>query len=112
MFAMDLIKRLDLIDILIQRYAEPGANGGVEQQLRTLRSSFEDILAQHGVAAFSVPPGTVVDLNLRQRISIVESIGGQAKPRVIESYRSGFVYSPYMGQEVVLRKVEVKTSSQ
>ncbi len=112
LFANDLIKRIDLIDILIQRVTGPGINGGMEQQLRTLRASFEDILEQHGIAEFKVAPGTEVNVDLRQRIAIVESVSGPARPRVVESYRPGFVYCFEDGREVVLRKVEVKTSSE
>ena len=110
-FANDLIKRMDLIDVLIQRYA--GTNGGgIDQQLRTLRASFEDILHQHGVTEFEIAQGTEVDVAMRHRISILDSVPGKSKPKVIESYRPGFIYSPPDGREVILRKVEVKTSSQ
>ncbi len=112
LFANDLIKRIDLIDILIQRVTGPGINGGMDQQLRTLRASFEDILDQHGIEEFKVAPGTEVDVDLRQRIAIVESVSGPARPKVVESYRPGFLYSGGGGREVVLRKVEVKTSSE
>ena len=112
MFAHDLIKRIDLIDILIQKYSGPNGVGGVDQQLSTLRSSFEDILAQHGIHEFSVAPGTEVDVELRQRIAIVENEPGKAKPRVTASFRPGFIYGTEDGREVILRKVEVKTSSQ
>jgi hypothetical protein len=109
MFAGDLIKRIDLIDILIQRYV--GQNGGIDNQLRTLRASFEDILHQHGITEFDVAPETEIDLALRQRIAVIESESGNAKPRIVASYRPGFVYTPPEGKEVVLRKVEVKTTS-
>ncbi len=112
LFANDLIKRIDLIDILIQRVTGPGVNGGMDQQLRTLRASFEDILEQHGIVEFKVAPGTEVDVDLRQRIAIVESVPGPARPKVVESYRPGFKYSVEGGREVVLRKIEVKTSSE
>ncbi|HEY1048140.1 MAG TPA: hypothetical protein VGE39_00235, partial [Prosthecobacter sp.] len=112
MFANDIIKRIDLIDALVVRYA--GANGAsdVPGQLRTLRASFEDILLQHGVSEFDVPPGTEVDVSLRKRIAVVDSVPGKAKPRVTESCRSGFIYSRGEGHEIILRKVEVRTSSQ
>jgi len=111
MFANDIIKRIDLIDALVARYA--GANGSdVPQQLVTLRASFEDILHQHGVTEFSVPSGTEVDLELRKRIAVVDSLPGKAKPRVTESCRSGFIFSRGEGHEIILRKVEVRTSSQ
>ena len=109
-FGNDLIKRLDLIDVLIQRYV--GAGGDTDQQLRTLRASFEDILHQHGVTEFEIAPGTEVDVAMRHRISIIDSVPGKAKPKVIESYRPGFIYTAPDGREVILRKVEVKTSSQ
>jgi hypothetical protein len=109
LFANDLIKRIDLIDILIQRYASEG--GGVDQQLRTLRAAFEDILHQHSVIEFDVAANTEIDVSLRQRIAVIESEPGDAKPRIVASFRPGFVYAPAEGREVVLRKVEVKTSS-
>jgi chromosome segregation ATPase/pSer/pThr/pTyr-binding forkhead associated (FHA) protein len=110
MFAHDIIKRIDLIDALSSRYA--GHNGGdVVAQIRTLRHSFEDILLQHGISEFDVASGTEVDLELRQRITVVESIPGKNKPRVVETCRSGFIYSREDGHELILRKVEVKTSS-
>jgi len=39
-------------------------------------------------------------------------VAGPAKPKVVESYRPGFIYESAGGKEVVLRKVEVKTSSE
>jgi molecular chaperone GrpE (heat shock protein) len=77
-----------------------------------LRASFEDILAQHGITEFTVRPGTEVDMPLRQRIHVVENRGGSSKSRVTESYRPGFLYAPGDGREIILRKVEVKTSSE
>ncbi|WP_156346631.1 nucleotide exchange factor GrpE [Verrucomicrobium spinosum] len=82
------------------------------QQLRTLRASFEDILAQHGVTEFKVRPDTEVDIALRQRIAVVENRSGTGKTRVTECYRPGYLYAPGDGREIVLRKVEVKTSSE
>jgi molecular chaperone GrpE (heat shock protein) len=111
MFATDWIKRLDLIDVLIQRFSE-GGNAALAQQLTTLRASFEDILHQHGVTEFEVAPGTVVDVALRYKIAITDSVPGKSKPKVIESYRPGYIYSSPEGKETILRKVEVKTSSQ
>ena len=112
LFANDLIKRIDLIDVIIQRVNSPGVNGDMEQQLRMLRASFEDILEQHGIAQFKVAPGTEVNLDLRRRIAVVENVSGPARPRIVESYRPGFLYSTAGGREVILRKVEVKTSSE
>lgn len=111
MFANDIIKRMDLIDALVSRYA--GSNGSdVPVQLQTLRASFEDILHQHGVTEFDVPSGTELDIELRKRIAVVDSLPGKAKPRVTESCRSGFIFSRGEGHEIILRKVEVRTSSQ
>jgi len=42
----------------------------------------------------------------------VDSVPGKSKPKVIESYRPGYIYSSPEGRETILRKVEVKTSSQ
>ena len=112
MFANDLIKRIDLIDALQERYATANGGSDVAAQLRTLRQSFEDILFQHGVSEFDIPAGTEVDVALRKRIAVIDSTPGKSKPRVVESCRSGFIYSRDEGHEVVLRKVEVRTSSQ
>jgi molecular chaperone GrpE (heat shock protein) len=110
-FANDIIKRIDLIDALASRYA--GHNGGdVVAQLLTLRASFEDILLQHGITEIEVAPGTEVDSQLRRRIAVVDSIPGKSQTRVIETCRAGYVYSREEGHEIILRKVEVKTSSQ
>jgi hypothetical protein len=43
---------------------------------------------------------------------MVDSLPGKAKPRVTESCRSGFIFSRGEGHEIILRKVEVRTSSQ
>jgi len=109
MFAGDLIKRIDLIDILIQRYT--GQNGGIDARAAHATGPIEDILHQHGVTEFDVSSNTEIDVALRQRIAVIESEPGNAKPRIVASYRPGFVYSPPEGKEVALRKVEVKTSS-
>jgi len=111
MFANDLIKRMDLIDSLRQRYA--GSNGSdIGEQLLTLRASFEDILLQHSVMEFEIELGTEVDVDLRKRIAVVDSSPGKGKPRVVETYRSGYMFSREGSQETILRKVEVRTSSQ
>jgi molecular chaperone GrpE (heat shock protein) len=112
MFASDIIKRIDLIDALVSRYAGSNGSTDVPHQLKTLRASFEDILHQHGVTEFDVPSGTEVDLELRKRITVVDSLPGKLKPRVTESCRSGFIFSRGEGHEIILRKVEVRTSSQ
>ena len=98
--------------VLQERYAASNGSSDVAVQLRTLRQSFEDILFQHGVSEFDIPTGTEVDVALRKRIAVIDSTPGKSKPRVVESCRSGFIYSRDEGHEVVLRKVEVRTSSQ
>jgi chromosome segregation ATPase len=112
LFAQDIIKRIDLVDILINRFSGSNESGGIEHQLRTLRASFEDILAQHGIHEFHIEPGTEVDTELRQRIAIVENVAGPARSKIVETYRPGFIYAGAGGREVIIRKVEVKTSSE
>lgn len=107
MFAGDLIKRLDLIDSLRQRYA----GGDIGEQLYTLRASVEDVMLQHGVVEFDVEPGTVIDVELRRRITVVDTVPGKDRPKVVETFRSGFLRVMDDGQERVLRKLEVRTSS-
>jgi chromosome segregation ATPase len=107
MFAGDLIKRLDLIDSLRQRYA--GAD--VAEQLYTLRASIEDVLLQHGVVEFDVEPGTAIDVELRRRIAVVDTVPGTDRARVVETFRSGFLRVMDDGQERILRKLEVRSST-
>jgi molecular chaperone GrpE (heat shock protein) len=111
MFANDLIKRLDLIDALRKRYAGM-ASGDVAEQLYTLRASVEDVLLQHGIVEFDVEPGTVVDVDLRKRITVVDAVAGKERARVVETFRTGFLRVMNDGDERILRKVEVRTSSQ
>lgn len=106
LFAQDIIKRLDLIDSLRQRYA--GAE--VAGQLQTLRASLEDILTQHGISELRIATGTPVDADLRRRIVVVESAPGSGPARVMETRRSGFVRANKEGNEHMLRKVEVSTT--
>jgi len=110
MFATDLIKRLDLIDALRQKFWGAKDDGAAEQ-LYTLRASFEDILHQHGVVEFDVDLGTEVDVELRKRIAVVESEPGPNRAKVTEIFRSGFLRACEDGREIVLRKIEVRTSS-
>ncbi len=105
MFARDIIKRLDLIDSLRQRFAD----SEFAEQLGALRASFEDVLMQHGVNELSIEPGTPVDVELRRRIVVVEGAGGEGPSRVAATRRSGFVRVRDSGSESILRKVEVAT---
>lgn len=111
MFVNDLIKRIDLIESMRQKYLREGAEE-VAEQFYLLRASLEDILMQHGVVEFSVEPGSLIDEHMRQCITVVGSIPGKKPPTVTESLRPGFLQIRENGKERVIRKVEVKTSSQ
>ncbi len=106
-FAQDIIKRLDLVDSLKQRYA----GTEVASQLDTLCASLEDILKQHRISELHVEPGTPLDMALRRRIIVVESKPDAGPVRVLETRRSGFARANEDGSERVLRKVEVITTS-
>jgi hypothetical protein len=106
MFAQDLIRRIDLIDALTKRFA--GAPGGVEEQLLLLRGSLEDILLQHGIVEFDIEAGTEVDVEMRRRITVVESAGGGGRVQVADCVRTGFLRVMEDGSERILRKVEVR----
>ncbi len=108
MFVSDLIKRLDLIDALRQRFAD-AQSGEVARQLLTLRAAVEDILRQHGVKEFGVPPGTEVTVDLRKRITVADSVPGTERARVAECCRTGYLRALDDGREVILRKAEVRT---
>ena len=111
MFANDIIKRIDLIDALSSRYAglqwgrcrrpAPHACG------TPLKTSFCSTASASLILAMA--PKWM--WNLRKRITVVESVPGKNKPRVVETCRSGFIYSREEGHEFILRKVEVRTSS-
>ena len=66
---------------------------------------------QHGITEFEVDAGTEIDVDLRQRIAVIESQPGNARPKVVATFRPGFIYTSAEGREVVLRKVEVTTTS-
>lgn len=109
--AHDLIKRMDGIDTLASHHA--GENrGDVVAQLLTVKASFEDLLFHYGVRQINFAAGTEVDPQMRPCISIVDSIPGEGKARVVQTCRVGYAYSCEDGREVILRKVEVRTSSQ
>jgi hypothetical protein len=72
----------------------------------------EDVLLQHGIVEFDVEPGTVVDVDLRKRITVVDAVAGKERARVVETFRTGFLRVMNDGDERILRKVEVRTSSQ
>jgi molecular chaperone GrpE (heat shock protein) len=111
MFANDLIKRMDLIDKLTERYINK--DNTVADQLRGLKTSLEDLLNQHGVSPFEMSPGTEVDGTISAQINIIEGIPGERKTRITKVMRPGFRYRCANGaSETILRKVEVNTSSQ
>jgi len=63
------------------------------------------------VVEFDVEPGTVIDVELRRRIAVVDTVPGKGRAKVVESFRSGFLRVMDDGQERVLRKLEVRTST-
>jgi hypothetical protein len=54
----------------------------------------------------------VVDVELRRRIAVVEAEAGGERTRVVETVRAGFLRMMGDGRERILRKVEVRTTSQ
>ncbi len=106
-----IIKKLDQLEDLIYRYKKNN-RGDVVTQLVSLRDSFQDILSDHSVKAFTFAPGTELDKKRRDRVEIVDtqsvSKNGDSSPHIIETLRPGYVVCENgNGSEKVIRKAEV-----
>ena len=76
-----------------------------------MRALFEDVLLQDGVVGFGVGDGTGIDVELRVRVAVVDTVPGTDRAKVVETFRSGFLRVMDDGQERVLRKLEVRSST-
>lgn len=109
-FSHDIIQRMDLIDELASQYSLQNRSDIVDPLL-ALKASFEDTLLKHGITPIKIAIGTGIDPDLKHRIAIVDSIPGKGQQRVVQTCRVGYAYSREEGHELILRKLEVKTSS-
>ena len=111
--ARSFIRKLDLIDDLMAHLAsQPDASGTVEQ-LRVFRAGLIDILKEYSIEAYSLEPGTVIDVAARKRIQIVETLseGSHNGTRVVRTYRPGYVcLNGDLGISTLLRKADVAVS--
>ena len=105
-----LIKKIDLIDDLVARFSKSQGNEGASQQLSVLRESFLDFLRENSVESFSFAPGTELEMDLRQRIKIVETRKGDGEgTKIVETVRPGYTCQDDDEGELILRKAEVIT---
>ena len=113
LFSRALFKRIDLLDDLIARYERIAGDTDVPEQLKLMRASLLDALAERDVELFTYETGSEISVPDRARIKIVEvergGSGGSAK--VLATLRPGYVCANGgEGRPTILRKAEVKAS--
>lgn len=109
----DLIKRLDLLDDLIERY-QKGENTEIVSDLEILKQSFQDMLGQYQVEPYSFDPDTEIDLEMRKKIQVVETVKKRSKEktsRILETVNEGYMRRLEGSQPVILRKARVTTQA-
>lgn len=106
----DIIKRLDLIDILIQRYSSPDRDKGIEKRLKELHGSFLTLLGSYGVTAFIISPGTALVPQMNEGVTVVEELAGPHTSKITECIHPGYVRVTKDGRQLMIRKLEVKAS--
>lgn len=109
-YVNDIIKRLDLIDILIQRYSSPDRDKGIEKKLRDLHAAFLTILTNYGVTAFIIPPGTALVPEMNDGVTVIEETTGPHTSKITECIHPGYVRMSADGRQQMVRKLEVKTT--
>lgn len=107
--AKALIKRLDMLDSIIQNCAKKG-DDDTEKQLLLLRSELLALLAECSVEDFDYKEGTVVDSIVRKRILVIEGSPQGERTLIARTIRGGFLYRDADEDPVVLRKAEVAIS--
>ena len=111
--ARSFIRKLDLIDDLLAHLAAQPEAAGTRHQLVVFRDGLLDILKEYSIEAYSLEPGTIIDVAARKRIQIVETLseGGQDGTRVVRTYRPGYVcLNGDLGISTLLRKADVAVS--
>ena len=106
--SQDVMKRIDLVDTLISRFAK--GDQEIVSQLSLLRQSLVDMLRLYDITEYEIPVGANVDLQTRHRIRVIEVQGGDNSDgdrKILETLRAGFISSPANGEPVILRKAEV-----
>jgi hypothetical protein len=108
----ELIKRLDLIDELLIRYKEVKKGEDVYADLEALKQSVQDMLGNYQVEPYSFDPETEINLDMRKKIQVVETLkteGKEDKNRIVETLHEGYVRRLEGSQPVILRKAHVTT---
>ncbi len=108
--ALSFIRKLDLIEDLMAHLATQPEAAGTLSQLEVLRAGLLDILKEYTVEAYSLEPGTVIDVAARKRIQIVETLseGCHDGTRIVRTYRPGYVcMNGDLGISTLLRKADV-----
>ncbi len=111
--ARSFIKKLDLIDDLISHLGNRPEAAETLDQLSIFRSGLLDILKEYSIEAYSLEPGTVIDVAARKRIQIVETLseGSHDGTRIVRTYRPGYVcLNGDLGIPTLLRKADVAVS--
>lgn len=113
MLSKELFTRLDLIDQLIERYKAKGHRKEVVDDLSVLRTSFDILLQRFHIEPFTFEPQTVVDLPVRKRIEIVDTVKSTTKVNgssyIAETLHAGYLCRREKGDTVILRKAQVTT---
>ena len=110
----ELIKRLDLIDDLLDRYRDVKKDAEVITDLEVLKQSFQDMLGGYRVEPYSFDPDTEINLDMRKKIQVVETLkaeGEGGKNRIVETLHGGYVRHFEGSQPVILRKARVTTQT-
>lgn len=108
----ELIKRLDLIDELLDRYKEVKKVDEVQADLEVLKQSVQDMLGDFQVEPYSFDPDTEISVGLRKKIQVVETLkaeGKAGKNYIVETLHEGYVRRIEGSKPVILRKAHVTT---
>lgn len=108
--ARGLIQRIDQLEDLM--VAGEKALPGLADRLAPLHASLLELLREHSIEPYTVPPGQTLDVATRKRITIVEpATEGEGVTEVAEVFRPGYQVTPGSDDQpaIILRKAEVRT---
>ncbi len=108
--ACGLIQRIDQLEDLMM--AGESSLPGFAQRLEPLHASLLQLLRDHGIERYTVPPGQPLDIATRRRITIVAAAPeGEGITEIAEVFRAGYhsVAAIGSGPAAIVRKAEVST---
>ncbi len=115
----EVIKRLDLIDDLLERYRFIKKDEEVVSDLTLVKQSFQDMLQRFQVEAYSFDPETEINMEMRKKIKVVETVkapkeamGADSTNRIIQTLHEGYMRRLEGSNPVILRKAHVTTRTQ